>query len=58
MILSILYLLFYALAGVEIGRCLFASESFPRRLWLGLALGLLGCIWLPSLFPLSLDSAS
>ena len=50
MIVSILYLLFYALSGIQIGRYLFKSESFPRRLWLGLALGLLGCIWLPSLF--------
>lgn len=50
MILSVLYLLFYAAAGVLIGRCLFASESLPRRLWLGLILGLFGSIWLPSLF--------
>ena len=50
MILSVLYLLFYAAAGVLIGRCLFASESLPRRLWLGLTLGLFGSIWLPSLF--------
>ena len=50
MILSILYLLFYALAGVQVGRCLFKSESFPRRLWLGLAVGLFGAIWMPSLF--------
>ncbi len=50
MILSILYLLFYAMAGVEIGRYLFKTESFPRRLWLGLTLGLFSSIWLPSLF--------
>ena len=50
MILSILYLLFYAAAGVLIGRYLFSTESFPRRLWLGLTLGLFGSIWLPSLF--------
>ena len=50
MILSILYLLFYAAAGILIGRCLFSTESFPRRLWLGLTLGLFGSIWLPSLF--------
>ena len=50
MIVSILYLLFYALGGVEIGRYLFSTESFPRRLWLGLTIGLLGSIWLPSLF--------
>ncbi|MBR0356130.1 MAG: hypothetical protein IJH54_01495 [Clostridia bacterium] len=50
MILSILYLLFYAVAGVEIGRYLFSTESFPRRLWLGLTVGLFGNIWLPSLF--------
>ena len=50
MILSILYLLFYAMAGILIGRYLFSSESFARRLWLGLALGLFGSIWLPSLF--------
>ncbi len=50
MILSILYLLFYAVAGVEIGRYLFSTESFPRRLWLGLTVGLFGSIWLPSLF--------
>ena len=50
MILSILYLLFYAIAGVQIGRCLFKTESFPRRLWLGLTVGLFGCIWMPSLF--------
>ena len=50
MILSILYLLFYAAAGILIGRYLFSTESFPRRLWLGLTLGLFGSIWLPSLF--------
>ena len=50
MILSILYLLFYALSGALQGRYLFSSESFPRRLWLGLVVGLFGSIWLPSLF--------
>ncbi len=50
MILSILYLLFYAVSGVQVGRCLFESESFPRRLWLGLVVGLFGAIWMPSLF--------
>ncbi|MBQ3651730.1 MAG: hypothetical protein II959_04765, partial [Clostridia bacterium] len=54
MIVSILYLLFYAFSGVQTGRYLFKSESFPRRFWLGLALGLLGCIWLPSLFSFAL----
>ena len=29
MILSLLYLLFYAAAGVLIGRYLFSTESFP-----------------------------
>ena len=50
MILSVLYLLFYAVAGILIGNYLFSTESFPRRLWLGLTLGLFGSIWLPSLF--------
>ena len=50
MILSILYLLFYAVAGVLVSRYLFSTESLPRRLWLGLTVGLFGCIWLPSLF--------
>ena len=50
MILSIVYLLFYAGSGIVIGRRLFSTESLPRRLWLGLVLGLFGCIWLPSLF--------
>ncbi len=50
MILSILYLLFYAAAGILIGRYLFSTESFPRRLWLGLTVGPFGSIWLPSLF--------
>lgn len=54
MILSILYLLFYAAAGVQIGRWLFKSESFPRRLWLGLVVGLFCCIWFPSLFAFAL----
>lgn len=54
MILSILYLLFYAVAGVQVGRCLFKSESFPRRLWLGLTVGLFGAIWMPSLFSFAL----
>ena len=54
MILSVLYLLFYAVAGVLMGRYLFATESLPRRLWLGLALGLFGSIWLPSLFSFAL----
>ena len=55
MILSILYLLFYAMAGVQIGRRLFKTESFPRRLWLGLTVGLFGSIWMPSLFSFLLD---
>ena len=50
MFLSILYLLFYAVAGILLGRYLFSRESLPRRLWLGLTLGMFGCIWLPSLF--------
>ena len=54
MILSILYMLFYAAAGILIGRCLFADESFARRLWLGLTVGLFGSIWLPSLFSFAL----
>ena len=54
MILSILYLLFYAVAGIEIGRWLFKTESFPRRLWLGLTVGLFGSIWMPSLFSFAL----
>ena len=54
MILSILYLLFYAVAGVQIGRWLFKTESFPRRLWLGLTVGLFGSIWMPSLFSFAL----
>ncbi len=58
MILSILYLLFYAVAGVLTGRCLFSTESFPRRLWMGLTLGLFGSIWLPSLFSFILGFGS
>ena len=54
MILSILYLLFYAVAGVQIGRWLFKTEAFPRRLWLGLTVGLFGSIWMPSLFSFAL----
>ena len=54
MILSIVYVLFYAVAGVLVGRRLFSGEPLPRRLWLGLALGLFGCIWLPSLFSFAL----
>ena len=54
MILSILYMLFYAAAGILIGRCLFADETFARRLWLGLTVGLFGSIWLPSLFSFTL----
>ena len=50
MILSLLYLLFYAVSGIVISRCLFSSESYPCRIWLGLTLGLFGSIWLPSLF--------
>jgi hypothetical protein len=38
MILSIVYLLFYAGSGIVIGRRLFSTESLPRRLWLGLVL--------------------
>ena len=54
MILFILYMLFYAVAGILIGRCLFADEPFARRLWLGLTVGLFGSIWLPSLFSFTL----
>ncbi len=54
MFLSILYMLFYAVAGILIGRCLFADETFARRLWLGLTVGLFGSIWLPSLFSFAL----
>ena len=50
MILSIVYLLFYAASGILIGRYLFSTEPLVRRIWLGLTVGLFGCIWLPSLF--------
>ena len=58
MILSILYLLFYAVTGIGIGRYLFSNESLPRRLWLGLTIGLFGSIWLPSLFSFALGFSS
>ena len=58
MILSIVYLLFYAGSGIVIGRRLFSTESLPRRLWLGLVLGLFGCIWLHSLFAFVLGFGS
>ena len=50
MILSLIYLLFYAVSGILISRYIFSSESYPKRIWLGLTLGLFGNIWLPSLF--------
>ena len=51
MLLSIVYMLFYAVCGLILSlRLPVVSSAISRRVWLGLVLGLFGSIWCPSLF--------
>ena len=52
MIVSVLFMLLFAISGVFISEVVFAKHSFLNRIWLGLTIGLLMLTWLPSLFAL------
>lgn len=49
-LLSILYLVLFALAGLGISRFLFFRERPLRRIWLGLVFGYAMFLWFPALF--------
>lgn len=49
-ILSVLYLLLYALSGVLIARYVFSNDKPLKRVFFGLVFGLAMLIWLPVLF--------
>ncbi len=46
---AVLYVLIYLLAGCFIVRCLLPQKRLTIRVWLGLSLGVLLCMWLPAL---------
>lgn len=50
MILSLLYVLIFAVSGVYIAEALLPTQKTKKRIWLGLVIGLFLWIWLPSLF--------
>ncbi len=50
MIVSLLYVLAFAVSGVYIAEALFSAHKPQRRIWLGLVIGLFLWTWLPSLF--------
>ncbi len=49
-LLSVLYLILFALAGLGISRFAFYRERPLRRVWLGLVFGYAMFLWLPALF--------
>ena len=53
-ILSVLYLVLFALAGLGVSRYLFYRDRPIVRIWLGLAFGMLFYLWLPALFSFAL----
>ena len=48
-ILSVLYLLVFALSGVMISRYVFSGDKLLKRVFFGLVFGLLMLLWLPVL---------
>jgi hypothetical protein len=53
-IISLVYLLLFALSGIGVSNLVFYRERPLVRVWLGLAFGLLMLIWLPALFSFAL----
>ncbi|MCE5188911.1 MAG: hypothetical protein LLF75_06985 [Eubacteriales bacterium] len=53
-LLSILYLILFALCGLGISRVLFYRERPLRRIWLGLVFGYAMLLWFPALFSFAL----
>ena len=51
-ILSVLYLLVFALSGVMISRYVFSGDKLLKRVFFGLVFGLLMLLWLPVLLRL------
>lgn len=54
-ILSVIYLLIYAISGIFIARYVFASDKPIRRIFMGLVFGLMMLLWLPVLFAFLID---
>ncbi len=52
MMLSIGFVILFAICGVSVSEVVFRDHKFINRIWLGLAIGLLMITWLPSLFAL------
>ena len=52
MIVSLLYVLLFAISGICVSEVVFQKHRFANRIWLGLVLGLLLLTWLPALFAL------
>lgn len=50
MIISLLYVVLFAISGICISGVVFQHHRVTNRIWLGLALGLLLLTWLPVLF--------
>lgn len=50
LIFSILYTLFYAFLGTVISCSIFRDMKASKKVWFGLAFGLFGMTWMPSLF--------
>ena len=50
MILSLLYVLIFAVSGIYIAEAILPTQKTAKRIWLGLVIGLFLWIWLPSLF--------
>ena len=55
MAVALLYTLLFACGGCCIAQVFFYDHAMHRRLWLGLAIGLLLLTWLPSLFAFLFD---
>lgn len=50
MIISLLFVILFAISGICISEIVFQNHRFVNRIWLGLVIGLLLLTWLPVLF--------
>jgi len=58
MMLSIGFVILFAICGVSVSEVVFRDHKFINRIWLGLSIGLLMLTWLPSLFALFIGFTS
>ena len=58
MLLSIGFVILFAICGVSVSEVVFRDHKFINRIWLGLSIGLLMLTWLPSLFSLFIGFTS